>query len=410
MAKTFEESIFVDYKNIQEEKMFFIDQPYISNFLKDTVAEKGIPVVNTDAAGNFTLPDNVTLISETEAIQMAKDAPAPRIYTTSENTIGWISQNLAFTGLPEKIDLFKNKFQFRKMLAPLFPDFYFKSVPAHALQSLKTGDIPLPVIIKPAVGFFSLGVHKVTHPSEWPAVMEAISLELNEIRRQYPKEVLDTDAFIIEQCIHGDEFAVDAYFDAQGEPVIVGILKHTFSSESDVSDRVYTTSKDIIEDNIDDFSSFLKQIGQRSRVTNFPVHVELRRDAGGILLPIEVNPMRFGGWCTTADMTYAAYGFNPYEAYYHDRKPDWEALLRDKKDKLFSIIVLDNSTGFTEKAITDFDYDNLLACFEKPLELRKIDYRQYPVFGFLFTETASDRRDELDYILNSDLHEFVTVA
>jgi carbamoylphosphate synthase large subunit len=390
--------------------MFFIDQPYISSFFKETVAKNGIPIVKTDVAVNFKLPNGVKTISERDAIQMAKNAPDLRIYTTSENTIGWISQHLSFTGLPEKIDLFKNKFKFRKMLAPLFPDFYFKSVPADALQSLKTDDIPLPVIIKPAVGFFSLGVHKVTHASQWPAVMDTISSELNDIRRQYPKEVLDTDAFIIEQCIHGDEFAVDAYFDAQGEPVVVGILKHTFSSESDVSDRVYTTSREIIENNLDEFSAFLQQIGQRSRVKNFPVHVELRRNAEGGLLPIEVNPMRFGGWCTTADMTYAAYGFNPYEAYYHERKPDWKTLLRDKAGQLFSIIVLDNSTGFSEKAITEFNYDKLLACFEKPIELRKIDYRQHPVFGFLFTETSPDHLNELDYILNSDLREFVTVA
>jgi carbamoylphosphate synthase large subunit len=390
--------------------MFFIDQPYISSFFKETVAKNGIPIVKTDVAVNFKLPNGVKTISERDAIQMAKNAPDLRIYTTSENTIGWISQHLSFTGLPEKIDLFKNKFKFRKMLAPLFPDFYFKSVPADALQSLKTDDIPLPVIIKPAVGFFSLGVHKVTHASQWPAVMDTISSELNDIRRQYPKEVLDTDAFIIEQCIHGDEFAVDAYFDAQGEPVVVGILKHTISSESDVSDRVYTTSREIIENNLDEFSAFLQQIGQRSRVKNFPVHVELRRNAEGGLLPIEVNPMRFGGWCTTADMTYAAYGFNPYEAYYHERKPDWKTLLRDKAGQLFSIIVLDNSTGFSEKAITEFNYDKLLACFEKPIELRKIDYRQHPVFGFLFTETSPDHLNELDYILNSDLREFVTVA
>jgi hypothetical protein len=129
-----------------------------------------------------------------------------------------------------------------------------------------------------------------------------------------------------------------------------------------------------------------------------------------VLLPIEVNPMRFGGWCTTADMTYLAYGFNPYEAYYHERKPDWKRILRDKTDQLFSIIVLDNSTGFSEKTITGFHYDKLLARFEKPLELRKINYKQHSVFGFLFTETSFDHRDELDYILNSDLREFVTVA
>ncbi|MCP3675252.1 MAG: ATP-grasp domain-containing protein [Gammaproteobacteria bacterium] len=32
-------------------------------------------------------------------------------------------------------------------------------------------------------------------------------------------------------------------------------------------------------------------------------HDELRGDDKGTILPIEVNPMRFGGWCTSADIT-----------------------------------------------------------------------------------------------------------
>ncbi len=39
----------------------------------------------------------------------------------------------------------------------------------------------------------------------------------------------------------------------------------------------------------------------------------------------------------------------------------------------------------------------------------KIDYKKYPVFGFLFTETRDDNFSELINILNSDLKEFITV-
>jgi len=37
--------------------------------------------------------------------------------------------------------------------------------------------------------------------------------------------------------------------------------------------------------------------------------------------------------------------------------------------------------------IEAFDYEGFVSGFETPLELRKLDYRQYPVFAFLFTET-----------------------
>ena len=254
-----------------------------------------------------------------------------------------------------------------------------------------------------------MGVYKVTSSAEWENTIEAILAEMEQVKNLYPEEVLDTSTFIIEQCIEGEEFAVDAYFDAAGEPVVLNILRHTFASEADVSDRVYTTSKAIIEAYLAEFTVFIGEIGRLAGVKNFPVHVELRRGGDGVLLPIEVNPMRFGGWCTTADMAFFAYGFNPYVAYFNQQKPDWDVLLEGKAGKLFSIIVLDNSTGMEATDIATFDYDKLVAGFERPLILRKIDYHQYPVFGFLFVETREDNFVELETILLSDLREFVSV-
>ena len=208
--------------------------------------------------------------------------------------------------------------------------------------------------------------------------------------------------------IIGEEFAIDAYFDSNGEPVILNILQHTFSSDSDVRDRMYTSSKDIIQSNFNSFQMFLKNIGTLAKVENFPCHVELRKEADGTLIPIEINPMRFGGWCTTPDFTYYAYGINSYLYFYNQQKPNWDELLKDKDNKVYALIVLDNSTGIDASNIISFDYDKLLGDFENPLELRKLDHREYPVFGFLFTETNSNNMAELDHVLRSDFKEYVT--
>ncbi len=149
------------------------------------------------------------------------------------------------------------------------------------------------------------------------------------------------------------------------------------------------------------------KIGTLAKIKNFPLHVELRRNKDGVLLPIEINPMRFGGWCTTADLTYRAYGFNPYLYYYNQKKPDWEEILTDKKDELYSIVVLDNSTGISTNRIKSFDYEKLLSKFEEVLEFRMIDFHKYPVFGFLFTKTKKENIEELHYMLSSDLKEFI---
>jgi len=388
--------------------MIFVDKPFVSDFFKKTIADNEYPVVLTDMAKALGFGDSRNGIDEASAVKEILGSNNLRLYSTSENAIGWIADHLSATRLPGDIELFKDKARFRSLIKPLFPDFYFQEVSMEALENLSAEDLPMPFIIKPTTGFFSMGVYKVSALEEWRQVKRALRAEIRSVAALYPKEVLDTTMVIIEQCIEGEEFAVDAYYDADGNPVIVGIYQHIFSSAEDVSDRVYMTSKDIVEANLDPFAKFLKDIGNLAKVKNFPVHVEIRRDHSGSIVPIEINPMRFGGWCSTADMTYLAYGFNPYACYLSQKKPNWKEALENQNGKLYSIVVLDNSTGLDAQDIDAFDYERLLSRFEHPLELRKIDYKEYPVFGFLFAETSQANFGELERILRSDLKEFIS--
>ena len=338
--------------------MFFVDEPYISDLLKTTLRDNALPVVATDVAQKMGLLPGTNWISAARAVELARQPGDLRIYTVSENSIGWIAQHLAFSSLPEKIELFKNKAKFRALTRPLYPDFFFKEVMAENLKDIRLEDLPLPFIIKPTAGFFSMGVHKVSNPADWPGTLADILSGIEQIQGLYPPEVLNVNSFIIEECIEGDEFALDAYLNSSGEPVILSIYRHTFSSAEDVGDRVYTTSKAIIEHNLAEFKAFVGEMGRLADLRNFPLHIELRRTDDGNLLPIEVNPMRFGGWCTTADMTSKAYGFNPYLYYYTGQKPDWAQLLAGKDGKLFSMIVLDNSTGVPSDRITSLILTN----------------------------------------------------
>jgi len=388
--------------------MFFLDKPYVSDFLKSTLKENSIPVVGTKILEEFHLLEGTNIISEQEAIDLAKKSHDLPIYCTSENSIGWIAKNLDFCKIPHKIELFKDKIKFRKLIHSMFPDFYFKALNFEDFDDVNYEDLPSEFIIKPSIGFMSMGVYRVTCKEEWDKAKISIKEAVKQSLGLYPLEVINVKEFIIEECIDGDEYAVDVYFNAFGEPIILTILEHIFFSDSDIGDRIYSTSKAIIEENLEEFTSFMQQIGALSNMKNFPVHVELRRTKEGILLPIEVNPMRFGGWCTTADMTYKAYGFNPYLYYYNQKKPDWKEILADKKDELYSIVVLDNSTGVLTNNVKSFDYEKLVSKFEEVLELRKIDFYTYPVFGFVFTKTKKENIKELQYILSSDLREFIT--
>ena len=260
-------------------------------------------------------------------------------------------------------------------------------------------------MIKPSLGFFSLGVHIVHNMKDW----DIAKRELNQknLGSLFPEEVLSATSFIIEEYIVGEEYAVDCYFNNEGEVVILNILHHKFSSGTDISDRVYSTSKDIILKYKSDIEVFLKPIGEKVGLRNFPLHVEIRIDANGKISPIEVNPLRFGGFCTTGDLSWYAFGINSHDYFMNNQQPDWDQIFKNRGGKKYSIIVLNNNSGYNASEISHFDYDLLAQDFENVLNMRKLDIHKYPVFGFVFTETSFGNEEELDKILISDLRKYI---
>ena len=384
--------------------MIILDSPYVSDFLIDTVRKNQIPVLNNPFIKKIN-SKGVKLLSDAEAVQSII-VQHDLLYTNSENAIGWISDNLQETNLPKQIELFKNKEKFRKLISKLYPDFNYNKVAFKDLNKLDIETIQKPFVVKPNVGFFSMGVHIIKNSYDWKKALELLDVEMQAVKELYPLQVMDATEFIIESYIKGREYAVDCYFNKNGKPVILNILEHQFSSTDDVSDRLYYTSTTIIKKLKDSVEQFLREMNDLAGLTNFPLHIEIRID-NDMIIPIEGNPMRFGGWCTTADLAYHAYGFNPYQYYFEAKEPDWDKILKSYDDSIYSIIILNNATGYSADQIKYFNYDKLLANFENPLDLRKINYSKYPLFGFLFTKTSQDYFSELDAILKSDLKEYI---
>ncbi|MGE4288838.1 MAG: ATP-grasp domain-containing protein [Salinivirgaceae bacterium] len=388
--------------------MIILDEPFVSDLLLETLSNEQIPVIETPYFSKIKKGNGFSPVTCEQAVIELNTKEYPLLYSNSENAIHWVTKHLKHTTLPAKIELFKDKAKFRRLVQDLFPGFYFKELPFVDLENLALEKVPFPFIIKPSVGFFSLGVHKVNSPEEWPGVLLKLKADVEQNQQQYPIEVVNQSNFIIEQLITGDEYAFDAYFNDKGTPVVLGIYKHLFSSDADVSDRVYYTSKDIIEEQLEPFTRFLEEVGERAKLRNFPLHVEVRIEKGTVL-PIEINPMRFGGWCTTADLTTKAFDFNPYIYFQQQLIPDWRVILADKADKNYCMVILDNSTGHPASTIESFDYEKLMERFEKPLDMRTNDWNKYPVFGIMFTETRQDNFEEIEWVLKSDLKDYVTL-
>ncbi len=392
--------------------LVLLDKPFVSDFLKQTITKNQFSVVDTKIDPELVSVDSFPMVSPESAIATKKEDDTVLIYSNSENAISWIEKNLEFSSLPDKIRLFKNKIRFRELIAPLYPDYFFKGIAFNQLDQLDPQTLVYPFVIKPAVGFFSMGVYKVDTIDEWPATLKKIQEEVKNSREVYPKQVIDTTDFIIEEAIQGEEFAIDCYFNDQGKPVILNIMQHIFSSGKDVSDRLYFTSRKVIENQLERMQDFVDKIGVLADVKNFPTHIEVRVDKQGVVVPIEVNPMRFGGWCSSPDMAWYAFGINEYEYFFNRKAPDWKEILAKKDDKVHAIVILDNSTGINGNQIRSFNYKKLWSEFEKPLDLRKADFKTYPLFGLLFCETSNPNSSEINRILKSDLKEYVesTVA
>jgi hypothetical protein len=386
--------------------MFIIDHPFISDFLLDTIERNKFEVVDTPGARELTPTHRLNWMEEQDATAKIKRMPATAVYSNSENGLSWIARHLEGEHITKQIPLFKDKYRFRAFIQSLFPDFFFKSVRLEDIPFLKLEDLPLPFVIKPSVGFFSIGVYIIRNEEDW--IQAKRELQKEQDKSLFPDVVLDTSTFIIEEYIEGEEYAVDYYYNDKGKAVVLNLLHHRFSSGTDTSDRVYTTSKSIIHTFKDRVEDFLTTMGKEMHLTNFPAHAELRIDDQGKIVPIEINPLRFGGWCTTGDLLGVTIGFNSYECFYRSQQPDWDRIFEGKENQLFSLIVLNNNSGISTSEIEGFDYEKLAKDFECPALIRQFDIHRFPVFGFVFAETSPENIEELDRILVSDLRKYIT--
>ena len=386
--------------------MIIASGPYISGHFCNTVKDNDWPVIDAGGAAEFGLTTSQEL-SDPNNIERIAKAACGRILTSGEHALGWLTEHLGDSTEARVSALFKDKAAFRRQLEPLFPDLYFAELSAVELEHYSPPADLYPFVIKPSVGFFSIGVHIVRDPGDWTSARERLAGEVAGAGQHFPEYVLSESRFLVESYIQGEEYAVDASYDGDGEPVVYNILHHRFASDDDVSDRLYVSSRQIIQSLMPEALQFLRDINQDREIRNFPLHAEFRRAPGGRLVPIEINPLRFGGWCTTGDFAHYTWGINSYAYYINGLKPDWEDVFDGRSDRQFSLVVLDNSTGIPSGRIASFDYESLLQRFSRPLHLSRLNFREFPLFGFLFLETANSSSDELDWILRSDLREFV---
>lgn len=380
--------------------MVIIDEPYASDVLIEWLEESKEPILGNSFAKKISETHKLNLISDTEAIKRVNAGES--VYTNSENALAWLLENTENENRNRSIELFKDKAAMRKKLASLSPEFFYQELTKDELADFSLADIKLPVVLKPAVGFCSMGVYVIENASDWDAALEDITKNEAIWNERYPQSVVDGKNYLLEGYLDGQEYAIDMYYDRDGKANILNILRHDFASTDDTSDRLYITNRDIVDKTYDRFMDWLNSVNGVIGARDFPVHVEIRMQDDAII-PIEFNPLRFAGLGGT-DISYHGLGFRTYEAYLKETPIDLKKLYAKHPDDTYSMSLLNPSVN--ADLSRPFDHDSLASRFSNVIGFCKFDANVTGSFGFLFLKTDRSTVDELDFILHSDLLEF----
>jgi hypothetical protein len=387
--------------------MIILEKPYVSEFLQQTVVRLQIPVLATEFSRSLVHAGNMNLVENDVFFAALRAVENPLLYSNSENSVELLNRFGKDLTVTKNVNYFKDKANLRKIFSKLNPDVWYYTYTLKELDGIDSSTLQKPFVIKPVRGFASIGIHAVHHDSEWKTALEGIKKEVGLMQNVFPDMVVSLNEFLIERYIEGTEIAIDAYFNASGDPVILNILTHLFGSKSDMSDRLYMTSDEIVRKYHDPIVLYLDEIARLTGLRSFPFHLEMRRESNGSFVPIEINPMRFMGFCV-ADVEYYFYGINPYEYYFHQKKPDWDNILAPRGDKIYGMFGVDIPKHL-DKSKVRFNYEKFIAHFSHVLHHVKMDYTKLPVAIYLFAEAPKDRFSEFEAILYSDLSEFVTL-
>ncbi|MFB7640640.1 ATP-grasp domain-containing protein [Peribacillus butanolivorans] len=383
--------------------MIILNEPIVSPILLKVLEKQQIPVLEHGRWRNTLSSEKLNIQKDTEffkSMEMGK-----RILTNSENGITLLGHFQPNSNEYIWSKLLKDKSQVRNLTKSLYPDFYFQEIDLSKISDMDKRQIPFPVVIKPNIGYSSVGVHKVKNEQDWDIAVSHLKEDLLHSDGLYDSTVVGSQTVLIEEWIQGEEYAIDGYFNQDGEPIILNAFKRLFKDDYDTSDRIYYTSKIAVNEIYDDALQFMKKVQTVLPLRNYPVHFEIRKK-GDRVIPIEINPLRFAGAGTT-DLGYHAYGMNMYEHYFLGTKPDWNRILEEMDDNIYSFFFAEVPLEINLEDVERINHIGLQNEFEHILEYRQLPFQNDRSMAIIFYR-SEDLNKNLK-LLHLDLFPFLTI-
>jgi len=327
-----------------------------------------------------------------------------KVYAPTESALEIILERSEDRSFINAVNMLKNKHKFRELLSNIYPDFFFAKTTINELKNIKL-DRKKKYIVKPIKGFFGTAVKELNIQTNISELAKEIRSELAENTRYFSESVLSKNELIVEQFIEGEEYAVDMYFNDNGKPEIMNIYHHPIPEKNEYFHVLYYTNKNIFENYYDRLKMIFIELNQNLKITNFPIHAEFKLE-NDALIPVEMNPLRYGGF-GLSDLTYHAFGFNPFNAFFNNYKPNWQKIWGIRNENYFGWVLGYNGTDIDVETYTPDD-EAYLHYLGDTLHYVEIDYKENPAFSIAYVKDNCSV--SLQRLLKTEFNDFFVPA
>jgi hypothetical protein len=311
-----------------------------------------------------------------------------KLYVPSETALPDVLENTKDKNLRTTVEAFKDKAKCRQLISSLFPNFYFKTC--------KLADLPKfhiepgkKYVVKPVKGFFATAVKVIDDKANLAEITQEMLNELQKFGTYFSKDILFAEDVLIEEFIEGEEYAVDVFYSSNGTPVITNITHHPINPNSPYLQMLYYSSKEIFEELYQPMIDFFTKLGKKIDIRSFAIHAEFRYH-NNKLTPIEFNPLRFGGF-GLADLTYHAYGINPFEIFFNDKTIDWKKVWEEKGDACYAWVLGNNGVNLDLQKWQP-DHEAFKKLFSNLLYYNKLAYQENPAFAIAYIKEENKEK------------------
>jgi len=358
---------------------------------------------NSKFIGDLAKRDDITAMTGEELLQShITFSTKDKVYVPSETSLSIVMERMEDKKYVEGINKLKNKYFCREVLASMYPDFYFAKASLAEIPSLDFQGKK--VVIKPLKGFFGTGVRTAEPNCDLTLLAEEMKQEVQANAKFFPESILTQDEFIIEEFLTGDEYAVDMFFDQAGKPEITNIYFHPEPVIAEYFHLMYYTNKEIFDNYFETFINFFTELNKIMRLKSFPIHAEFKLQ-DGIMVPIELNPMRYGGF-GLSDLTFNSYQHQPISAYFDNIPADWNAIWEIRKDNNYAWILGYNGKDIdiNEKLPDHAKFKDFLTQNSTLIDYVKLDHKTNPVFALAYIYNHD--LDKLKELLATEFNSF----